>query len=74
MRGPRTGSVLVFSKRGADTALENHMLLTIAVILLVAWLLGMLGTYTIGAFGHVLLVVAIVLFLVELVSGRRTLA
>ena len=49
------------------------MLFTIAVILLVAWLLGIVGAYTIGAFVHVLLVVAIVLFLVGLVSGRRSL-
>jgi hypothetical protein len=49
------------------------MLYTIAVVLLVAWLLGIVGTYTIGAFVHVLLVVALVLFVVGLVSGRRTL-
>ena len=49
------------------------MLYTIAVILLVAWLLGIVGTYTIGAFVHVLLVVALVLFVVGLVSGRRSL-
>ena len=48
------------------------MLYTLAVILLIAWLLGMVGTYTIGAFIHVLLVVTIVLFLVGLLSGRRT--
>ena len=48
------------------------MLYTIAVILLIAWLLGLLGIYTIGAFVHVLLVVAIVLFLVGMLSGRRT--
>jgi hypothetical protein len=48
------------------------MLLTLAVILLIAWLLGVVGTYTIGAFVHVLLVLAIVLFLVSLISGRRT--
>ena len=47
------------------------MLYTLAVILLIAWLLGMVGTYTIGAFIHVLLVIAIVLFLAGLVSGRR---
>jgi Family of unknown function (DUF5670) len=44
---------------------------TIAVILLVAWLLGVLGVYTIGSFVNVLLVVAIVLFLAGLVSRRR---
>jgi len=49
------------------------MLYTIAVILLVAWLLGFLGIYTIGSVVHVLLVVAIVLFLVGLISGRRVL-
>jgi hypothetical protein len=48
------------------------MLYTIAVILLVAWLLGVVGTYTIGAFVHVLLVVGLVLFLVGLLSRRRT--
>ena len=47
---------------------------TLAVILLIAWLLGIVGTYTIGAFVHVLLVVAIVLFLVGLLGGRRSLA
>ena len=49
------------------------MLYTIAVILLIAWLLGIVGTYSIGAFVHVLLVAAIVLFVLGLMSGRRTL-
>jgi uncharacterized membrane protein YtjA (UPF0391 family) len=48
------------------------MLYTLAVILLIAWLLGIVGTYTIGAFVHVLLVIALVLFVVGLLSGRRT--
>ena len=48
------------------------MLFTIAAILFIAWLLGIVGTYTIGAFVHVLLVVAIVLFLIGLFAGRRT--
>jgi hypothetical protein len=46
------------------------MLYTLAVILLIAWLLGVVGTYTIGAFVHVLLVIAVVLFLVGMISGR----
>jgi hypothetical protein len=46
------------------------MLFTLAVILLVAWLLGLVGVYAVGAVFHLLLVVAIVLFLVGLVSGR----
>jgi hypothetical protein len=47
------------------------MLYTIAVILLVAWLLGFLGIYAIGSFVHVLLIIAIVLFLVGMMGGRR---
>lgn len=49
------------------------MLYTIAVILLILWLLGLVGTYTVGAFLPVLLVGAVVLFLLGLLSGRRTL-
>ena len=47
------------------------MLYTIAVILLIAWLLGIVGTYTIGAFVHLLLIVAIVMILVGFITGRR---
>ncbi len=50
------------------------MLYTIAVLLLIAWLLGIVGMYTIGAFVHVLLVVALVLFVVGLLNGRRSVA
>ena len=46
------------------------MLFTIAVILLIAWMLGIVGVYNVGAVFHLLLVVAIVLFLVGLLSGR----
>jgi uncharacterized membrane protein YtjA (UPF0391 family) len=56
----------------ANRGRRIEMLYTLAVILLIAWLLGVVGTYTVGAFIHVLLVVAIVLFLVQLLSGRRT--
>jgi hypothetical protein len=48
------------------------MLYTLAVILLIAWLLGVVGTYTIGGIVHVLLVIALVLFVVGLLTGRRT--
>jgi hypothetical protein len=50
----------------------DEMLYTLAVILLIAWLLGVVGTYTIGAFVHVLLVVAVVLFLIGILQGNRT--
>jgi len=47
------------------------MLWTITVILLVLWLLGMVTSYTLGGMLHILLVVAIVMAIVSLVSGRR---
>ena len=50
---------------------EDRMLETIAIILIVLWLLGMVSGYTLGNFIYVLLVIAIVLFLVRLISGRR---
>lgn len=49
------------------------MLYTIAVVLLILWLLGLVSTYTIGGFIHVLLVIAIVLILLRVISGRRVL-
>ena len=48
------------------------MLYTIAVVLLVLWLLGLVSSYTVGGFIHILLVIAIVMFLVGIISGRRT--
>jgi hypothetical protein len=47
------------------------MLITIAVILLVLWLLGLVSSYTLSGFIHILLVVALVLFIASFVSGRR---
>jgi len=47
------------------------MLWTIAVILLVLWLLGLVSSYTMGGFIHVLLVIAIVVVLINLIQGRR---
>lgn len=49
------------------------MLYTIAVVLLVLWLLGLVTSYTMGGFIHILLVVAVVMVLVNLISGRRAL-
>lgn len=49
------------------------MLETIAVILIVLWLLGLVSSYTMGGFIHILLVIAVVVILVRLLSGRRPL-
>jgi Family of unknown function (DUF5670) len=47
------------------------MLYTIAVVLLILWLLGLVTSYTIGGFIHVLLVIAIVVVLLRIISGRK---
>jgi len=47
------------------------MLYTIAVILLILWALGLVSSYTMGGFIHILLVVALVVILVNFISGRR---
>jgi len=49
------------------------MLWTIFVILLVLWLLGLVSSYTLGGFIHILLVLAIVVLIIQLLSGRRAL-
>lgn len=49
------------------------MLYTIALVLVILWLLGLVTSYTIGGFIHVLLVVAVIMILVNLISGRRAL-
>lgn len=48
------------------------MLWTIFVILLVLWLLGLVSSYTLGGYIHILLVVALVVLILQLVSGRRS--
>ena len=62
-------------ERAADAddlnAEREHMLYTIAVVLVVLWLLGMVSSYTMSGFIHILLVVAIIMVLVRLISGRR---
>ncbi len=47
------------------------MLTTIAIVLIVLWMLGMISSYTIGGFIHILLVVAVILILLRVISGRK---
>ena len=49
------------------------MLYTLAVVLLILWVLGLVTSYTLGGFIHILLVVAVVMVLLNLISGRRAL-
>lgn len=48
------------------------MLWTVAVVLIVLWLLGLVSSYTMGGLIHVLLVIAIIVVLVNVIQGRRT--
>jgi hypothetical protein len=47
------------------------MLGTIAVVLIILWLLGLVSAYTMGGFIHILLVIAVVMILVQVIQGRR---
>jgi hypothetical protein len=51
--------------------LEHSMLYTLAVVLLILWLLGLVTSTTMGGFIHILLVIAVVMILVNVISGRR---
>ncbi len=50
------------------------MLLTIAAILVILWILGLISSFTIGGFIHILLVIAIILVLIRLIQGRNPFA
>jgi hypothetical protein len=59
------------SRRHPHITLGGHiMLYTIAVVLIILWLLGLVTSYTIGGFIHILLVVAVIMILLRLISGR----
>jgi hypothetical protein len=49
------------------------MLYTIAIVLLVLWAVGLVTSYTLGGFVHILLVVAVIMILLNIISGRRAL-
>jgi hypothetical protein len=68
MRGPRMAS----SPATAPLAREkdNRMLWTIFVILLILWLLGIVSSYTLGGYIHILLVIALVILVIRLIQGR----
>jgi hypothetical protein len=75
IRRPPTGTIFALApirgrlERPGKEGLK--MLWTIFVILLVLWLLGLVSGYTLGGFVHVLLVIAVVILIINLVSGRR---
>ena len=58
---------------GGDVKGRSNMLWTIFVVLLVLWLLGIVSSYTLGGYIHILLLVAIALVLIRVIQGRKVL-
>jgi hypothetical protein len=56
---------------GRNTSGGEHMLWTIFVILLILWFLGLVSSYTLGGYIHLLLLIALVVLILQLISGRR---
>lgn len=52
---------------------EAHMLESIAIILIVLWVLGLVSSYTLGGFIHILLVIAVIVVILRVIQGRRVL-
>jgi hypothetical protein len=63
----------VVNKMTNNARKESDMLWTIAVILLVFWALGLVSSYTLGGFIHLLLILAIIVVLIRVIQGRRVL-
>jgi hypothetical protein len=63
--------MLAFQPPSLRESKESSMLETIVIILLVLWVLGLVSSYTMGGFIHVLLVIAIVVVLLRVIGGRR---
>ena len=56
-----------------QTGRKNRMLWTITIVLVVLWLLGVVSSYTLGGWIHILLVLAVIVLIFNLLSGRRAL-
>jgi hypothetical protein len=68
---PRNPRFRLAGARRAEATGGIRMLWTIFVILLVLWLLGMVSSYTLGGFIHILLILAIGMLLINVIQGRR---
>jgi uncharacterized membrane protein YtjA (UPF0391 family) len=62
---------VIATRVGGQTKGGTDMLWTIFVILLILWLVGIVSSYTLGGFIHLLLVIALVVLLINLITGRR---
>jgi hypothetical protein len=68
--GRRTERITGPRDDGGNQPRRSAMLYTIAIILLILWALGLVSAYTMGGFIHVLLVIAVVIVLLRVISGR----
>ena len=64
-------ALLRTGKAGTNHERKADMLYTIAVVLIILWLLGMVGGYALGGFIHVLLVIALIVIVIRVIQGRR---
>ena len=68
MGNPAPGAYLLLKNKKSNE--RTHMLVTLAVILIILWLLGLITSYTLGGFIHILLVLAVISLLVRFIAGR----
>ena len=70
-RSLRTQAERGWGEEKREQEREMDLLWTIAIILVILWLLGMVSSYTLGGFVHILLVLAIIVVLIRVIQGRR---
>lgn len=66
-------SVIHTAQQRAISDGEAHMLESIAIILIIFWVLGLVSSYTLGGFIHILLVIAVIVIILRVIQGRRIL-
>jgi hypothetical protein len=69
----RTRRLLFTSAANVTTLGEAKMLETLAIVLVILWVLGFVSSYTLGGFIHILLVIALVVIVLRVIQGRRAL-
>ena len=70
--GPEQARTVPGTRFAANRTLEKQVMLeTIAVVLLILWALGLVSSYTMGGFIHILLVLALVVIVIRVIQGRR---
>ncbi len=66
-------SMILYGRQLTVSYGEAHMLETLAILLIILWIMGLISSYTLGGFIHILLVIAIIVILLRVIQGRRVL-